>query len=197
MKINHLSYSDTGGAGIASYRIHKALVKSGNKSQLFVDNYNSKDHSVVTNSNYLYKISTFLKPQLIKPLKKLLVTKNEILHSLNVFPTNWSKKINSSDTDLVHLHWIQNEMISIKDISKIKKPMVMHAHDMWPFCGAEHYNLDRRWVKGYLGNNRPAHESGYDLNKYIWRLKKKHWKKPFQIVAPSKWMAKCVKKVLS
>ena len=63
-------------------------------------------------------------------------------------------------------------MISIRDIGNIRKPIVMNTHDMWPFCGAEHLSFNNRWEEGYSKNNRPSDESGYDLNKYIWNLKK-------------------------
>ena len=195
MKISHLSNSDIiGGAGIASYRIHKALLKKGHKSQLFVNSYHSGDFTVSHPVKSLDKISALLKPKLINPLKKLLVTKNKALHSLSILPSSWHKKLNNSNADIVHLHWVQNEMISIRDIGNIKKPIVMSTHDMWPFCGAEHLSFEKRWEEGYLKNNRPDNESGYDLNKYIWQLKKKYWKKPFYIVSPSEWMAQCVKK---
>ena len=194
MKISHLSNSDIiGGAGIAAYRIHKALIKKGINSQLFVNNFNSGDFTVTPPLNSLGKLSALLKPKMVNPFKKLLVTRNKALHSLSILPSNWNKKLNNSDADIIHLHWVQNEMISIKDIGHIKKPIVMHTHDMWPFCGAEHLNFDGRWKKVYSPENRPEHESGYDLNKFIWKLKRKYWKKPFYIVSPSKWMAKCVK----
>lgn len=189
-----MSNSDIiGGAGIATYRIHKALIKKGINSNLFVNNYYSGDFTVIPPSNLTGKIASLIKPQIINPFKKILVTRNRTLHSLALLPSSWPRKINNSDTDIVHLHWIQNEMISIKDIGKIKKPVVMHTHDMWPFCGAEHLSFESRWKDGYHKNNRPDHESGYDLNKFIWRLKKKYWTKPFHIIAPSKWMAECVR----
>lgn len=190
-----MSNSDIiGGAGIASYRIHKALLKKGHESQLFVNSYHSGDLSVSHPINSSDKISALLKPKIVNPLKKLLVTKNKALHSLSILPSNWHKKLNNSNADIVHLHWVQNEMISIRDIGHIKKPIVMNTHDMWPFCGAEHLSFEKRWEEGYSKNNRPKNESGYDLNKYIWQLKKKYWKKPFYIVSPSEWMAQCVKK---
>ena len=193
MKITHLSNSDIiGGAGIASYRIHKALLKKGHNSQLFVNNYYSGDYTVSYPNNPLDKLSALIKPKIVNPLKKLLVTKSKELHSLSILPSNWPKKLNNSDADIVHLHWVQNEMISIKDIGNIKKPIVMNTHDMWPFCGAEHLNFDGRWEKEYSRKNRPEDESGIDLNKYIWQQKKRFWKKPFYIVSPSKWMADCV-----
>ena len=131
MKISHLSNSDIiGGAGIATYRIHKALLKKGINSKLFVNNYYSEDFTVSHPINNLGKLSALLRPKIIHPFKNFLVTKNKALHSLSILPSNWAKKLNNSDTDLVHLHWIQNEMISIKDIGDIKKPIVMSTHDM-------------------------------------------------------------------
>ena len=91
---------------------------------------------------------------------------------------------------------MQRETLSIKDISKIKKPIVWTLHDMWAFCGAEHYTTNNRWQEGYKLDNRPSYESGFDLNRWTWQRKKKYWKKQFQIVTPSKWLASCVNKSL-
>jgi len=102
------------------------------------------------------------------------------------------KRINSSDADVVNLHWVQREMLSIADISRIKKPVVWTLHDMWAFCGAEHYSFNNRWREGYLANNRPEDESGLDLNRWAFERKTKHWKSPLQIVTPSNWLATCV-----
>ena len=178
LKISHLSNSDIiGGAGIAAYRIHKALLRNEINSRLFVNNYYSGDSTVIPPLNKISKISALLKPQIVNPLKRLLFTRNKALHSLSILPSNWPKRLNNSDADIVQLHWIQNEMISIRDVGNIRKPVVMNTHDMWPFCGAEHLSFDIRWEEGYSKNNRPSDESGYDLNRYIWNLKKRSWKK--------------------
>jgi glycosyltransferase involved in cell wall biosynthesis len=65
---------------------------------------------------------------------------------------------------------------------------------MWSFCGAEHYTDDLRWLEGYRVDNRPAHESGFDLNRWTWSRKRKHWRHPIHIVTPSNWLAGCVRK---
>ena len=33
---------------------------------------------------------------------------------------------------------------------KIETKVVWTCHDMWPFCGAEHYTFDKRFETGYL-----------------------------------------------
>jgi glycosyltransferase involved in cell wall biosynthesis len=127
------------------------------------------------------------------PLVKTLKTGNPIIHSPAVLPSQWVKRINASDADIVHLHWVQGEMLSIADIGRIERPIVWTLHDMWAFCGAEHYTEEFRWREGYRRDNRPAHESGFDLNRWTWERKRKHWRRPIQIVTPSHWLADCVR----
>lgn len=194
MRIIHLSYSDIiGGASRATYRIHQSLLKQGVHSRLWVNEKKSEDRTVRELNNKIGKVLNKFFKVVNYFLVKMLKTENKIIHSLSVFPSNWVKHINNSDADIVHLHWIQGEMLSIKHISKIKKPIVWTLHDMWTFCGAEHYTNDNRWREGYYPNNRPNYESGFDLNRWTWNRKKKYWNKPIHIVAPCIWLAKCVK----
>jgi glycosyltransferase involved in cell wall biosynthesis len=110
-----------------------------------------------------------------------------------VLTSNWVKRINASDADVVHLHWVQDEMLSIADIGRLKKPVVWTLHDMWAFCGAEHYTEEFRWREGYRAGNRPGYESGFDLNRWTWARKRNHWQRPMHIVTPSRWLADCVR----
>ena len=101
------------------------------------------------------------------------------LFSLSIFPSKWISRINNSDADIVHLHWVQGEMISIYDISKIKKPVVWTLHDMWAFCGAEHYTNNFRWRNGYKSQNKNFCYNRFDLNRWVWIRKKKKIEKSF------------------
>ena len=85
------------------------------------------------------------------------------------------------------------QVLSIRDIALINKPLVWTLHDMWPICGAEHVSFDMRWRDGYLACNRPMDESGFDLNRWTWERKCKYWKLPIQIVTPSRWLSSCVR----
>ena len=194
MKIIHLSHSDViGGASIAAYRLHRALLKKGVKSNMWVNKLGSGDWTIKDPASKLEKLFNELKPRLINNFtNKILRIDNKVIHSLSLLPSAWVKRINDSDADIVNLHWIQNEMISIKDISKIDKPIVWTLHDMWAFCGSEHYTDDFRWRKGYNNNNRPINESGFDLNYWTWKRKQKYWKKPMKIITPSQWLSRCV-----
>jgi len=195
MKIIHLLYADSGGGHNAVYRVHQALLKKKIDSQMWVINSKLDDNTIKQPLNvFQMKVIKFFLFFAKNFIVRLMKTKNLEIHSVSFFSSSFLKKINNSDADVVNLHWIQGEMLSIKDISKIKKPIVWTLHDMWAFCGAEHYTEDNRWQEGYNFNNRPSYEGGFDLNRWTWKRKRKYWKKEFQIVTPSKWLASCVSK---
>lgn len=194
MKVTHLSYADIhGGAFVAAYRVHNALLDVGIESDMWVDNPRSDDRRVMGPMTKGKVMLASVRKHVVKPFVKTLRTGNSIIHSPAILPSYWVNLINASDVDIVNLHWVQSEMLSIEDIGRIKKPIVWTLHDMWPFCGAEHYTEDCRWREGYFRDNRPTYESGFDLNRWAWKRKQRHWKRPMSIIAPSRWLADCAR----
>lgn len=192
MKVVHLNNADTsGGAARAAFRIHKSLIERDIHSRMWVNFSNSGEWTVKGPKGKLRKGISQIRRHLVNPVLKTMTTDNKILHSPAIFPSSWSKQINKSDADIIHLHWVGAEMASIADIGNIKKPAVWTLHDMWGFCGAEHVSWDERWQEGYTRSNRPINEKGFDINRWTWQRKVKHWKEPFNIVAVSKWLADC------
>jgi glycosyltransferase involved in cell wall biosynthesis len=198
LKVIHLSHSDIlGGAARATYRIHHALYEAGVDSHMWVQVKKTDDwttQNLIENSQqYLW---TRLALSLGKSVRNLLASDNRVLHSPAVLKSPWLTKINLCDADLIHLHWINGEMLSVGDIGNIRKPRVWTLHDMWPFCGAEHYTADFRWRDGYVYRNRSSHEKGLDINRWVWRRKLQLWKNPIHIVTPSRWLGSCVRESL-
>lgn len=194
MKIIHLNYSDiVGGAARGAYRVHRCLRLSGVDSCMWVNQSVAGDPAVEMPLSKFERIITKIHSYLVKLFIKILKTENSTLHSPQIFSSRWVKKINKCDADIIHLHWTQNEMLSISDIGSIKKPIIWTLYDMWAFCGAEHYTSEFRWKHGYQSNNRPAYESGFDLNCWAWKRKINNWKKQIHIIAPSYWLRNCVK----
>lgn len=159
---------------------------------MWVNKVSSGDWTVEGPATKIEKAFVSIRPLLVGPLRMTLKTGNPIIHSLQLLPSQWVERINQSDADVVNLHWVQGEMLSIADVARITKPIVWTLHDMWGFCGAEHVTEEFRWRDGYHADNRPLYESGFDLNRWTWERKRKHWTKPMQIVTPSRWLAGCV-----
>lgn len=192
MKIVHLNHSDiSGGAARAVYRLHSSLLSANIDSEMWVNISISGDFAVRGPATKFEKVISRVRPYIGAAFMSLLNTKNPILHSPAFVPSKWTRRINSSNVDLINLHWINSEMMSIANIARIRKPIVWTLHDMWAFSGAEHYSDEFRWRDGYYKNNRPTHESGFDLNRLVWSRKIRQWKKPIHIVAPSSWLAQC------
>jgi glycosyltransferase involved in cell wall biosynthesis len=195
MKILHVNFSDGhGGAAKASYRLHQGLLNDGIDSKMIVIDKKSNDRNVVSYLTGGKKLFYYFQNKMARLILKFQKSENKILHSLNIFSSGLHKFINQSDADIVHLNWIGNEMISLHEISMIKKPCVWTLHDSWVFCGAEHhpYNGSKRYVEGYTKTNRSEWDGGVDVDRYVWLKKKKYWKQAsFNIVTPSKWLEQC------
>jgi len=156
----------------------------------------SENDSVSKPASNLGKVSTLLRTPVGEVLQKWQSTRNQELHTGNWLPSIWSRGINNSDVEVVNLHWVGGETMSIEDIGRIRKPVVMSLHDMWPFCGTEHYaddGPDARWRTAYSRNNRPSGDSGPDLDMRAWKRKRRAWTSPMHLVAPSEWVAKCAR----
>jgi len=194
MKVAQVSFSDiSGGAAQAAYRIHNALRRQGVDSRMYVNSASAGDWTVQTPYVRGKETIDALRHGLGASLTKTLHTENQILHSPATLPSRWPQRLNKSDVDVIHLHWVAGEMMSVVDIGRLREPVVWTLHDMWGFCGAEHYTEEFRWRDGYTRHNRPAYESGFDLNRWTWQRKLKHWQRPMHIVASSRWMADCVR----
>jgi glycosyltransferase involved in cell wall biosynthesis len=153
----------------------------------------SDDWSVLGPFSRFDKALARFRPAIGALCARLLKTNNTILHSPALLPSRWPKRLANLKPDILHLHWICGEVLSIPEIGRLPGPVVWTLHDMWPFGGAEHYTEDFRWREGYMHSNRPAYESGVDLNRWVWERKRKYWKRPFHIVPPSRWLGQCVR----
>ena len=156
MKVLHVTnYDRLGGAGIAAFRLHQALRKEGIDSRMLVRTKGSSDPFVsevtLPKARSLWS-KAFPRRLAVRGRGWLGVKITRLLGmegcSLNIFPTGLHKILNASDADVIHLHWVNNEMISIKEIAKIKKPLVWTLHDCWPFLGAEHHSDADYWKTG-------------------------------------------------
>jgi glycosyltransferase involved in cell wall biosynthesis len=195
MKILHVNFSDNyGGAAIAVMRIHKLLLRNKIDSNLLVSDKILNEPKTFSINKTSEKLKNIIKGSINRNLKFFFKSKNKTTHSLNIIPSSLLYEINKFNADIVNLHWIGNETISISQINKIKAELVWTLHDMWPFCGAEHYTNNKRFEYGYKLSNKPTNETGLDINRYIWEKKTRHFKKIEKIIVSSSWMKNAAKK---
>ncbi len=197
MKILHFNYSDLlGGASVATIRLHQALKKYHKINSLVKVNEKLGSLDDILGPKNSFDISLeVLKKRFSFQLKKFSKISSPATHSVALIPSSTRKIIKKIEPDIVHLHWINNEMMSIKEIGKIQKPLLWTFVDMWPVCGAEHYTFDESFLDGYTGKT-PNGNQRFDLNRWVWKRKKKHWVKKFKIVCISNWFTNLVQKSL-
>tara|TARA_Y100000816_G_scaffold240316_1_gene186884 strand:- start:1300 stop:2541 length:1242 start_codon:yes stop_codon:yes gene_type:complete len=189
LRVLHINSSDIyGGAAKAVLSLHNSLMNENIQSYILTNNKNTEIKNDISKSSSLRNIIDIFKNGVARKICKLYSSNKKETLSISIFKTNILKEINNFDCDLINLHWICSEFISIEQIKKINKPIVWSLYDMWPFSGAEHYSDDERYKIGYLQNNRNKDESGIDINKWVWNRKKKNFNFPFKLVAPSQWL---------
>ena len=200
LKVLHVSTFDVGGgAAKAAVRLHLGLLDQNIESHLLTVESSSNQPSVSSPLGKLQFVVARTTRHIAWRLASLQKTpNNQVVHSLGMFPSGLGRWINNSELDLVNLHWVGSEALSIREIAQINKPIVWTMHDMWPFMGAEHYDdLDypNRWEEEYTTANRPPAYRGPDLDRWVWNRKKKLWgEKRMHLVSPSSWLAQCAQK---
>jgi glycosyltransferase involved in cell wall biosynthesis len=199
MRVMHLAtYSVEGGAARAAYRIHDAMLTAGMDSRMRVlKGYVDGGSEVgAVQPGWTVKVAQRAHQRWVARTERSFQTDNVNLHTFGRIGAGLVDECNTSDVDVLNLHWVSN-LLSVTDIGRLKKPVVWTLHDMWAFCGGEHYSPDcpsSRFRQGYRTDNRPDAERGPDLNRRTWEKKRREWaRQRFTIVAPSRWMADCAR----
>lgn len=197
MPITLLSHSDDGGgAGRAAYRLYRALRTSQVDARMLVRSKRTGDWRVSSTAAHHAKVVNFMRSRIGGHLMRLQKTANANMHSANLLPSNLAASLNASAADVVNLHWLGGEAMSVEDLGRLCKPVVWTLHDMWAFCGAEHVTGDgaaARWRTGYCRANRPLDGTWLDIDHHTWQRKRRAWIRPLHIVTPSHWLADCVR----
>lgn len=188
MKVSIISTSDdSGGASKPAINLLHGLVKYGFDSKMLVQKKFSDNPNILGPETKIEKLKSFIiSPGLEDLARTILFKKETVFHSPAISSSLDWKKLRKFNPDIVHLHWICRGFLKPKDLLKIKKPIVLTMHDMWPFCGGEHYAINDFYKKGY---------SGFNINNWIWKRKRNVYKKlkNLTLVAPSNWLAGCAK----
>jgi len=196
LKITHLTHSDYfGGATNFALRIIDAGNSIGLKNILIVSskkNTLSETYIVSpTGNNKINYLKAKATQKIDRYIRRIEKTETPMDKSPNLIGCINSKTINKSDSDVIHFHFVNGGLISIKQIGKITKPVLWTMPDMWTFLGGEHYLTPsdyERFLNGYLKSNRNVNDLGIDIGRIIWRQKLECFKK-LNVIAPSKWLA--------
>lgn len=198
-KILHICTWDTdGGAAIAAKRHMEAMRYSGYDSEMLVllkQSGSKYVHTAVAGKwELMIKRSYFGR----RNSRKFEFQDPYADWSFSEYGFDISEHPKVKDADIVILHWINSNFLSIKGIGNLmsKHPNVYwFLHDMWPMTGGCHYTLGcEKFKRGChrcpMFNNHAGSETDHDASYTQFHLKMKNWveKGNIKILAPSEWL---------
>ena len=177
MKVLIVNTSEkTGGAAVAAHRLMEALTIFGVKAKMLVREKETGQIAVAALPQSPLLRWYFLWERLII----FFFCRGSRQHLFEIDIANAGTDITQlpefREADVIHLHWINQGMLSLKNIRKILdsgKPVVWTMHDIWPATAICHYT---RGCQHYLTDCRnchllPGNGSGNDLAARIWKKK--------------------------
>lgn len=193
------TFETKGGAAVACKRLALALQKQGVEVNMLTGNKNTSDsfvHSVaITFFQKLYFKVAFIAERLQIFFSNGFNRKN--LFAVSTATTGFNILTNKmvQEADIIHLHWINQGLLSIREIeilSKLGKPIVWTMHDMWPMTGICHHSGECTRFRNGCGSckflNKPY---PHDLSYKVYRIKRKAVSnRNIHYVACSQWLRK-------
>lgn len=192
MKVLHITCFDNGGAGTATLRLHKGLLKLNIESKVLV-------LAKRTDAREVYEFEKKNKHHLLilRILKKLglpqtLEHKNDnkykkfkgVFEYFSFAKTSFTNLTNHplvQNADIINLHWVPNFIDYQSFFKNINKPIVWTQHDMNVFQGGFHYKEDDLRNKHLFHINNEQYQCKLSA---ISKLSAK----AIHVVSPSKWM---------
>ena len=132
-----------GGAAIAASRLMDALKNNGIKTKMLVRNKQTEQLTVIPLKNSWRRIWQFAWERIVIWIANGFTRRNLFAVDIANTGTDITNLHEFVQADVIHLHWVNQGMLSLNDIDKILKsgkPVVWTMHDMWPFTGICHYS---------------------------------------------------------
>jgi hypothetical protein len=135
--------SATGGAAVAARRLMNALEKNGAAVKMLVrDKDDEGDDKVVALPPSWRLKWNFVWERFVIWVHNKLSRKNLFAVDIANTGTDITTLPEFQQADIIHLHWVNQGMLSLKNIRKILasgKPVVWTLHDMWPCTAVCHH----------------------------------------------------------
>lgn len=182
-----------GGAAIAASRLMDALRNHGIKAKMLVRDKQTDQISVLGLNKSWWKIWQFIWERII--IWKANHFKKHHLFAVDIANTGTdiSTLPEFQQADIIHLHWVNQGMLSLNDIHRILlsgKPVVWTMHDMWPCTGICHHARDCEKYHQECHHCPYIYKGGKkDLSNQVFKKKKELYQTaPITFVTCSQWL---------
>ena len=125
MRVLQVSTYDGGqGAARAAFRLHRALRDQSIDSSMRVAHASSGDAWVKAPRSKPRQALALARSTASWWLSKPQHSRNPVTHSVAALPSRLDWELNESGVDLLHLHWLQDEFLSVEAIGRLRGPLV-------------------------------------------------------------------------
>lgn len=181
-----------GGAAVAAHRLTDALNNHGVKAKMLVRDKTTDTLTVVGLPRSPLLRWHFLWERLVVFCRLHFQRKHLFEVDIANTGTDITRLPEFQEADIIHLHWVNQGMLSLKGIRKILrsgKPVVWTMHDIWPATAVCHLTLNcRRFTTQCRECRLLSRRSG--LVTSVWRRKQKMLAEGHvYFVACSHWLA--------
>ena len=189
----------TGGAAVAANRLMDALNNNGVKAKMLVRDKETEDITVVSLPRSLRLQWNFLWERWCVSWHLHFSRQRLWEVDMATSGTDITRLREFQEADVIHLSWINQGMLSLKNIRKIirsGKPVVWTMHDLWPATGICHYARGCNRYASACGNCPllPNKGSKNDLSAKIFRRKKELYHRgAISFVTCSRWLERQAK----
>ncbi|MBQ9649503.1 MAG: glycosyltransferase family 4 protein [Prevotella sp.] len=195
MKVLIVNTSDrTGGAAVAANRLMMALNNNGVKAKMLVRDKLSDSLTVVALPKSPLLHWYFLWERLVIYCRLRFSRRHLFEIDLANAGADITRLPEFREADVIHLHWINQGMLSLGTIQKILlsgKPVVWTMHDIWPATALCHVTLGCRHFTSICHHCRllPNGGSDSDLSTSVWHKKQRMLDgESIYYVACSRWL---------
>lgn len=193
MKVVFVNHSDTkGGASVVTFRLMNALSDLGVDVRMLVTHKATDDPCIAVLRPELRRKAAFVAEAgeifLGNGLHRDDIFKVSLADcGMDVHSHPWVR-----EADVVVLNWVNQGVMSLAEVARIKAPVVWTMHDMWNFTGACHHAGACRRFTGSCGHCPFFFRSRFDSDlsrRTFSRKRRLYARKNIHFVAVSSWLA--------
>ena len=165
-----------GGAAVAANRLMHALNNYGVKAKMLVRDKSTDEITVVGLRGRLRQRWRFLWERLVIFMHLHFDRKRLFELDIANTGTDITRLPEFQEADIIHLHWVNQGMLSLGDIRKILKtgkPVIWTMHDIWPATAICHLTLGCSNFRSGCHHCKylPGGGGANDLSARVWRRK--------------------------
>lgn len=199
IKVVQIQYSTSSG-GNSAFRLQTAFNNTSIESKI-LSLYND-DSGGKTGITYLGRTPRMI-AQLDVDIQSYINRKNIKKYGSFSYPilgTNVANIDEIEQADVIYIHWALGGFLnfrSIRKLAKLKKPIIVIMHDMWPITGGCHYSFTcEKYVTQCNDCQMFDGQKKNDLSLKGFKKKLEIYSKfdNLYFVSPSKWLYDCAKK---